>query len=370
MAITRFLGSRPWLMAGIALAAVVVWFLSGGAEEDAVATAGIASGESLSPVRVQVREQRAAPVQRQVSVYGRTTPARSVEIKAETSGRVVALGSPRGKSARGGDLLLRLDLRDREARLREAEANVRQHEAAWEAQRALKSSGYVSDTQLAETFAQLESARAERLRARLDLERMALRAPFDGTLLERHVEIGDFIREGDPVATFVDHTTLVVSGSIAEQDAVHVRVGMPALARLITGTEARGHIRYLAPVADEATRTFAVELEVPNPGGALPAGVTAEMVIEAGAQLAQRVSPSLLTLGSDGQVGVSVVDDDNRVFFHPVEIIRSSGNGVWVSGLPELARIIVVGQGYVAAGQVVDAVAAGPVETALAGRSP
>jgi multidrug efflux system membrane fusion protein len=144
-----------------------------------------------------------------------------------------------------------------------------------------------------------------------------------------------------------------------------VSVGGTATAVLVTGQEAKGRIRYLAPVAEEATRTFTVELEIPNPGGRLPAGVTAEMRIPGGDVQAYRVAPSLLTLDAAGDLGIKTVDATGQVAFHKVEIAHSEANGVWVTGLPETANIIVVGQGYVSAGQPVLAVDAQP-ETALA----
>jgi len=198
---------------------------------------------------------------------------------------------------------------------------------------------------------------------------MNIRAPFDGTVQDRAVEVGDYVRAGDPVATFVDNRSLIVTGSIAEQDAGFVTVGGTATAVLVTGQEARGRIRYLAPVADESTRTFTVELEIPNPGGSLPAGVTAEMRIPGGDVLAYRVAPSLLTLDANGDLGIKTVDAGSQVRFHKVEIAYSEANGVWVTGLPDTASIIVVGQGYVSAGQPVVPVEAA-TETALAaGRS-
>ncbi len=81
--------------------------------------------------------------------------------------------------------------------------------------------------------------------------------------------------------------------------------------------------------------------------------------------MAHRVSPALLTLGPKGEIGLKLVDEFNRVEFFPVELAVSRLDGVWVTGLPETARIITVGQGYVAPGQVVEAVATQP-DTALA----
>jgi multidrug efflux system membrane fusion protein len=318
---------------------------------------------------VQVRNQAAQPITRYISVFGRTAPARVVEIKAETSGRVEAFDAARGQQLRQGTVMVRLDLRDRQARLEQTRASVAQHQTAYEGQLELKKQGYVSDTQIAETLAKLEGAKADQVRAELDLDYMVIRAPFDGVILERPVEIGDFVRAGDPVLTYVDNTRLIVTGSIAEQDARHVAVNDEAGAKLVTGQQVRGRIRFIAPVADEATRTFTVELEVPNAGGRLPSGVTAEMQLPAGEVLAQKVSPAILSLDAEGRVGLMTVDAGQRAVFTPVEIARSEPDGVWVTGLPASATIITVGQGYVSAGQRVEPVF-GQQDTALAGGRP
>lgn len=364
------LTSRPKFIAFGLSVLVALWLLSGYLGKKPVeaqtAAEAVATAATMS---VQFQAQVAQPVTRNLSIYGRTAPVRQVELKAETSGRVSELGVKRGALARQGELLLKLDLRDRQARLEQARAGVAQQEAAYKGQLELKPRGYVSDTQLAETLAKLETARAELTRAELDLEYMHVRAPFDGMVQERNVEIGDYVRAGDPVATFVDNTQLIVTGSIAEQDAGFVRVGTLATAHLVTGEVVSGKIRYIAPVADEATRTFTVELELPNPAGKLPAGVTTEMRIPAGVVLAYQVSPSLLTLDSEGELGIKTVDADGRVSFHRVAIAQSGTNGVWISGLPDQANIIVVGQGYVSAGQSVKAVPAKAADGQGAGQT-
>lgn len=365
------IAARPWVVAAVLLALLAAWMLSGViAPHPRIVERAAPAARELPPTPVQVASLGAEPVQRTVTLSGRTAPARTVEIKAETSGRVTGLGVARGEPATPGMPLVKLDLRDRQARLEQARASVNEHQAAWSAQQELKPKGYVSDTQLAETRAKLEAARAELIRAELDLDYMTIRAPFAGTVQDRGVEIGDYVRAGDPVATFVDNTRLIVTGSVAEQDAGFVKVGDNATALLVTGQEARGRIRYLAPVADEATRTFTVELEIPNPDGRLPAGVTAEMRIPGGQVMAYRVAPSLLTLDTGGDLGIKTVDAGNHVVFHKVGIAHSEANGVWVTGLPDSANIIVVGQGYVSAGQPVVAVAAQPETALAAGRAP
>jgi len=297
---------------------------------------------------------------------GQTEPARTVEMAAETQGRVVAVQAERGRQIKRGAVILKLDTRDRRARLAQAEASVNEAQTSYAAQLELQQDGYVSETQIAESVAKLEVAKAELTRAQLDLDYMIMRAPFDGALQERAVEIGDFVRVGDPVATFIDNISIIVTGTISEKDVRFVQVDDIGNARLATGQEVTGRIRYISPVADPSTRTFNVELEVPNPDGSVPAGVTAEMKLPGGSEMAHKISPALLTLGADGNIGIKIVDEFNRVEFFEVELALSEQDGVWVTGLPETSKIITVGQGYVAPGQTVDAVLAQP-DTALAG---
>ena len=265
-----------------------------------------------------------------------------------------------------GGIILRLDERDRAARLAQAEATVKQREVEYEGREKLKSESYVSEAQLQEAVAMLEAARAELTRAQLDLDYMVVRAPFGGALQSREVEVGDFVSRGDPVATYVDNRTIIVSANVSEFDAQHVTVGQDAEATLATGETVRGHIRYVAPVADEATRTFEVELEVANQDGHLRAGGTAELHIPAEEVLAHRVSPSLLTLDDAGNVGVKIIDADGLVEFVVADIALSTSDGIWLAGLPETTTIITVGQGYVANGALVNTVPESDVNTAVA----
>ena len=366
--IRRQISERPWILAVVVSLLGILWMYSGSFEPQQLKTTKTVAAEGGGAgvlTRVQVKNQVAEEIIRYISVYGQTAPARTITISAETEGRVEHIGAGRGTQLRKGDVILRLDLRDRQARLAQAKASVNEHRTSYEAQLKLKSDGYVSDTQIAETVAKLETARAELIRAELDLEHRVIRAPFEGVLQDREVEIGDFVRAGDDVATFVDNTKIVVSGTIAERDARFVTVNDTGQGVLATGQHVTGRIRYVAPVADQSTRTFNVELEVNNPDGSLPAGVTAQMQLPGGKTLAHKISPALLTLDANGNVGVKIVNAYDEVEFFQIELARSDANGVWISGLPETARVIVVGQGYVSAGQTVEPVLV-QADTALA----
>ena len=357
---------RSWLLSGGLVIAVAVWLISGQFSDNTEDRLTANPTTHAARTAVRVRTQSAERVMRTITVNGKTAPARIVELAAETDGRIVATGAKRGASVARGIMIVRLDERDRSARLAEAEAIVKQREVEYEGRQQLMSASYVSEAQLQEAVALLEAAKTELTRAELDLSYMNIRAPFNGALQSRVVEIGDFVKRGDPVASFVDNRTLVVSANLSEFDARYVAVGDNAEARLATGETVMGRIRYVAPVADEATRTFVVELEVDNSDGALRVGGTAVLHIPAEEILAHRVSPSLLTLDDSGNVGVKIVNSEGRVEFVVADIALSSANGVWLAGLPGNATIITVGQGYVATGAHVNAIPESEANTKVA----
>jgi multidrug efflux system membrane fusion protein len=359
---------KSWFVSGGIIVVVSLWLLSGQLggprQESEQATEEPVAAATRNAVRV--RTQSAEEVMRTIVVNGKTAPARVVNLAAETDGRIEYVGAKRGASLGRGDLIVRLDERDRAARLAQAAATLKQREVEFAARERLKTESYVSEAQLQEAVALLETARAELTRAQLDLDYMAIRAPFSGALQARSVEVGDFVKRGDPIATYVDNRKIIVSANLSEFDARYVNVGDRAEARLATGETVRGRIRYVAPVADEATRTFAVELEVDNRDGKLRAGGTAELRIPAESVLAHRISPALLTLDDAGNVGVKIINDRGEVEFVVADIALSTNEGVWLAGLPATATIITVGQGYVASGATVDAVPESDAETAVA----
>ena len=363
---------RSWLIsAGIAVL-ITLWLASGQFGDEApeeISTRVVTTTVPAQQSSVRVRTQSAEEIMRTIVVNGQTAPARVVDLAAETDGRVEYIGVSRGANVARGAVIVRLDERDRKARLAQAEATVRQREVEYQGRLKLKGESYVSEAQLQEAVAQLETARTELKRAQLDLEYMTTRAPFDGALQERHVEVGDFVKSGDPIARFVDNRKIVVTANVSEFDAGYVQTGQAAQAQLATGETVHGTIRYVAPVADEATRTYTVELEINNDDGKLRTGGTAELRVPAERVMAHRISPSLLTLDDAGNIGVKIINDDGEVEFVVADVALSTNEGVWVAGLPDLATIITVGQGFVVPGTMVNAVPEGDVDTAVAIKS-
>jgi len=349
------------MAAGVAVL-VTVWMLSGlgSSPVDFSNNEGI-SAASGEPMRVRIEQIRASDVVRQITVSARTEPNRFVRMKAETDGAVVALGADRGSEVNEGDIIIELDLRDRNARLQEAESLIVQRELELKGRQDLRDRQFSSQVELAEAQTRLDSAAAAKERIALEIQNTTIDAPFDGIVQERNVEIGDYVRAGDTIVDVVDIDPLIIAGEINGKEVSELRIGSKGSAKLVDGTILEGTIRYLAPVADENTRTFRVELAVDNPQR-VRAGLTAELQLSGSRISAHDISPALLTLADDGTIGVKVANANNRVEFYPIEIAASSGSGILVTGLPDSVRVITVGQGFVTVGQQVEPVAFSALE--------
>jgi len=230
---------------------------------------------------------------------------------------------------------------------------VKQRETEYTALANLRDRQFTTEIQIAEAEAALASARAAQASIELELEHLTVRAPFGAIVQERGVEMGDLVRVGDTVATLVDLDPLVVVGEINEREIGWIHQGGKGLARILGNEPLEGTIRYISAVADAATRTFQVELAIPNPGHRIQAGLTAELRLFADTRHVHTLSSALLSLADDGTVGVKVVEN-GRVSFYPVEVVGSGPDGMHVSGLPDSVEIITVGQGYVTEGQQVN----------------
>ena len=352
---------KSYVIAGVVAVGLAGWLLSGQLGRDQADTsegadvtdAGAATPPSAIETKtlsVRVRDLVAEPIEREIVINGKTEAVRSVEIRAETQGRVIELASEEGAPVDRGDVLVRLDPKDRDVQKLEAEALLRQRQIELDAARRLGEKGFQAETNVAEAEAYHAAAEAALKRAELALEDTVIQAPFAGILDRLHVEIGDYLDVGDPLALVLDNDPYLVVGDVTETEVGELETGMTGKIRLATGETVEGRLRYIASRADEQTRTFEVELDVPNPSGRLAAGVSAEIRLSLEQVPAHRVSPSVLTLADDGTLGVKTVDGDDVVVFVPATIAKADQNEVWLTGLPERVRLITVGQGFVSDG--------------------
>jgi len=315
------------------------------------ATATAADDPELFSVRA--RDFTAQERPNALDLRGRTEPEASVMVSAETGGRVVEVAVEEGDLVEAGDLLCRLDEAARQAAVTQARAAVAQARTDLEASQTLAENGFGAQNRVTALQASFDAATAALAQAELDLERTAIRAPVDGLVQLPLADVGTQLAQGGLCATLLDIDPLVITGQVSERQIAALSVGMDARTRLVTGEEANGVVSFIAATADTETRTFRVDIDIPNPDGALRGGVTAEAAIDLPPVRGHLLPLSALGLNDEGAVGVHTLDADNIVAFSPITILGDERDGVWVSGLPDEVRVIVVGQDFVEPGHEV-----------------
>ena len=301
-------------------------------------------------VPVMILESTAQTTASFLVVRGRTEAARNVQVAAQTSGSVISQPLRRGSQVTRGQPLCELDPGIRAAELAEAQASLAEAEADAEASRRLSQKGFAAENSLKTSTARLQAAQARLDRVQWDIDKLIIRAPFDGVLETDTAELGTFLATGGMCANVIDLSAVKISGFVSEQEIDLLSVGQKATARLINGIKTAGEISFLSRMADSQTRTFGVEVSLPNPDGRIRDGMTAELRVALPQRSGHLVPQSALTLNDEGRLGVRI-DDDGITRFRPVQILADDVKGVWVSGLEDSVRIIVVGQEFVREGR-------------------
>jgi membrane fusion protein (multidrug efflux system) len=223
---------------------------------------------------------------------------RQSNMRSETAGRVVDVSVEAGDRVKEGQILLRLDVGRPASAAQAANAAVAQSEARLnQAQREqartekLVQTGGLPEQRLddAEDAVRLASAardaaRAEARLARRGLTEAVVRAPFGGTIVERTVELGEYLAPGSPLLTLADTSLLKARVLLDPREAIDITVGSKALISVYArpGEVFRGKVVRVGEVIDPRTRRLPVEVELDDHGGRLRPGLVARFSVETG----------------------------------------------------------------------------------------
>jgi multidrug efflux system membrane fusion protein len=352
--------SSKYIAAGISLGALI-WifsgiFFSGSGRDTKESVMGTALTTKVAEVRV--RDITAQSYANDIVVTGRTNASRTVEIKAKIKGQIQTILKEKGDRVEEDEVIARIELSDREAKVIEAKQRFVQRQIEYDAAKSLEGKGFNSKVTLTRSLADLETARAVLTKAVIEQENTKIEAPFKGLICDQEIAVGAFLSVGDPIFTIVDMDPIELVVFVSERNISSIRLGHDATAEFYNGDIVTGTVSYIAPVAYKATRTFRVEISTPNPGYSIKDGLTAKVRISVEGKKAHKISPSVLSLNDVGQIGVKIVDAQNRVQFVPVTILSDTSDNMWILGLPDNIKLITVGQDFVSHGQTVRPVAA------------
>ena len=305
---------RSALISIFAVIALVMWMLSGqfgsdDAENNGESnTAAVTEVEKQAPkMKVQIQKLNASSIDREVIVQGQLEPAKVLTLRAETSGTIKVLNFNKGQRIRGGQTLARLSEGNRAADVAFAKAYQIEANNEYQATRKLSNQGLQSKLSLESARAKRESATAQVKAAELELSYLNISAPIDALIEDVNVEEGDFIDRGAQIATLVDNSRLLVTGRVPQQHIADIETGQNAVTSLVTGGTHNGKVSYVSSMAEDTTRSFKIEVLIDQAPANIVTGISAQINIPVETIMAHRVSPAVLALDDNGNLGVKTL---------------------------------------------------------------
>lgn len=347
------------------LAAAAAWIATGefssvgSAEEtEAPAQAEPVAAEKPLVRTVAAVEPAFIDYARTIRLSGVTGADKRTALAARTDGVVNGLTLVKGGTVTKGEVVMTLEGAEAEAQAKIAEITLAQRDSELERAQRLFAGGNAPEIEVTNARSAREQAAAELARAKASVDKERLTAPFDGIVDTLEIELGEWVQTGAPVATILALDPIVVMAEVSELDLASVVVGAKARVQLVSGAELEGTVRLVAREASAETRTFPVEVALPNPDLALSAGMTAQVYLSAATVRAVEVPRSVITLSDTGVLGLRVVGADNIAAFAPITIVDDKPEGLMVTGVPDGVRIITAGQDLVRDGDAVEVVKA------------
>ena len=321
--------------AGIFLFFASIWMISGFFVEKEIPTKQVVIEETT----VRVMKQSAQPFARNIILKGSAEADKNVQLRAETSGQVIGLPVAQGQFVKKGSPICQIFVGDKDEVAKEASLN-------YETAKKLFDEGLYSNSQL-------QAAKARYERAFQDLDFASVKAPFDGIVDRIDLDVGDFLPRQGICATVLDLNPILISAEISENDMSEISLDSKAKVELNNGKVFEGDVKFISSSANPVTRTFRLEISVPNPESEIKDGMTSEVTLKGTERLAHLVPVSVLRLDANGDLGIRTIDEDGLVAFKSIELIEDTSFGAWITGLDTISTIITVGQDYVSQGEKV-----------------
>ena len=209
-----------------------------------------------------------------------------------------------------------------------------------------------ADLDVSQNVARLEAARSNFSVLSSQLDDSTILAPVNGRLETIHVDVGERLGRDQAAATILGMDRLSIVIAVPQTSVSQISIADPVEVVIAGAGLHHGEVTRIASRTNAATRTFDVEITVPNDQANLRAGVTVEAAIDVGLVDAFSMSPAHLAVAGDGSLTAKVSDNDT-VRIVPVKMVRTGAERVYVSGLKDGMVLLTVGQAFVEVGDAI-----------------
>jgi len=248
----------------------------------------IAQGKQFSPPPepVTTAEARKESWESYLTAVGSLEAVQGVIVTAELSGKVERIGFEPGTKVKAGELLVQQDISAENAQLRAAEANLTLAKIELERKTKLLAQKTISRSEYDNAEAQFKQAAAQADTIRAAIKKKTIRAPFDGRLGIRLVNVGQVLKEGDAIVSLQSIDPIFVNFSLPQQQLAQVTSGLTVQVTTdaLPGQVVDGKITAINPQVDTATRNIQMQATVANPEELLRPGMFVNVAVVLPAQ--------------------------------------------------------------------------------------
>jgi membrane fusion protein (multidrug efflux system) len=298
-------------------------------------------------IDIRITEVKAGPLTESIELPASVEPFMTNEVSAEVEGRIDWIGPKEGDViAEAGTALVRIDQRLFKAQLDEAQAT---HDlSAKKCRRAeeLHGDGVFSDEQLDQCRTQVQTDVARLEMALIRLEKASVRSPIAGVLNKLYFDTGEYVRTGERVADIVVIDPVKILVRVPEKDISYFSLGdrVGVLFSLLDDKKVEGRISYISVVGNRATRTYDVEITVPNPDREILPSMIASIVFMK-RQIPDAITVPLVAVLPRGDFAAVFVESDGKARERPVELGILEGSRIQIlKGLKAGDRLVIEGQ--------------------------
>jgi len=254
---------------------------------------------------------KARPWESALTAVGTLNAVQGVTVAAELSGKVIEIAFEAGAPVTKGELLLRQDTSSEEAQLPGAVAQVSLSRTNLARLDQLLAKNLISQSERDNAVAAADQAQAQAETIRATIAKKTIRAPFSGHLGIRQVNLGQMLREGDPIVTLQSLEPIFIDFTLPQQQLSLVRPGQTVQVTTDTLPEEtlKGRITAINPLVDAETRQIKVQATVANRGNKLRPGMFATVAVELTAQQKVLAVPATAVLYAPYGDSVFIVED-------------------------------------------------------------
>ncbi len=298
-------------------------------------------GPRVTLVDVASPQMRAIEIS--IDAVGTSRARQSIEVVGLADGRIAAIEFKAGQKVAKGEVLVRLDTDIEEADVAQAAALLKEAELAMQRARTLQTRNAGKQSTVDEMVAKLATARAGLDRAQRRLKDRTVRAPFDGVVGIRRVDVGARVDNKSVLTTLDDLAQIDIDFLVPEDRFANVALGqrVAASTAAFPGRTFEGKVSAIDSRIDQVGRAFKVRATIPNPEGTLPAGLF--MLVKVVMERRERLTVPEEAIVPEAGRNVVFVVQDGKAVQREVKVGQRERGIAEVSGLTAEDAVVVKG---------------------------